>query len=554
MTPLWTAAEAAAATGGGDTARLERERASRSTAAASRRAICSSRCAARTSTATISSPPRSRAAPPPRWSIATLADMRAERRCCVVGDTLAGARGAGPRGARPHARRASSPSPAASARPAPRRRCGSRLARRAATFASAGSLNNHWGVPLSLARMPPDAAYGVFELGMNHAGEIAALTRLVRPHVARHHHGRAGASRLFRLGRGDRRRQGRNLPRHRARRRRRAQPRQSALSRGSRPRPTAAGAASIIGFGDHPRSGGAARRLHDSSASGSTGRVLWSAADYCASGSIARPPLGDERLAVLARSWPPAAMSAPRPRRSPRSSRCRPRPPPRLPWRGGNADLIDESYNASPAAMRAALAVLGATTPAAGGRRIAVLGDMLELGAAAGRLHRELAEPLAAASVDLVFHRRRRDARARRRAADGAPRRVWPSAEAATPALLSLLQAGDVVTVKGSHGVRYEPHRRAFARRTRTASRPDAMLYALLSPLADQFHAFNLFRYITFRSGGAVVTALLISFVFGPPIIAWLQIEAGRRPADPHRRAGEPSRRARRARRRWAAS
>src|SRR5208282_2282119 len=51
-------------------------------------------------------------------------------------------------------------------------------------FASSGSLNNHWGVPLSLARMPPDAAYGVFELGMNHPGEISVLTRLVRPHVA----------------------------------------------------------------------------------------------------------------------------------------------------------------------------------------------------------------------------------------------------------------------------------------------------------------------------------------------------------------------------------
>ena len=49
------------------------------------------------------------------------------------------------------------------------------------------------------------------------------------------------------------------------------------------------------------------------------------------------------------------------------------------------------------------------------------------------------------------------------------------------------------------------------------------MLYALLYPFADQFQAFNLFRYITFRSGGAVVTALLISFVFGRPIIAWLR-------------------------------
>ncbi len=52
------------------------------------------------------------------------------------------------------------------------------------TFASAGSLNNHWGVPLSLARMPPNTGYGIFELGMNRPGEIAGLARLVRPHVA----------------------------------------------------------------------------------------------------------------------------------------------------------------------------------------------------------------------------------------------------------------------------------------------------------------------------------------------------------------------------------
>jgi phospho-N-acetylmuramoyl-pentapeptide-transferase len=53
------------------------------------------------------------------------------------------------------------------------------------------------------------------------------------------------------------------------------------------------------------------------------------------------------------------------------------------------------------------------------------------------------------------------------------------------------------------------------------------MLYLLLYPLADQFQAFNLFRYITFRAGGAVVTALLISFIFGPQIIAWLKSKQG---------------------------
>src|SRR5207302_3326016 len=74
-----------------------------------------------------------------------------------------------------------------------------------------------------------------------------------------------------------------------------------------------------------------------------------------------------------------------------------------LSWRGGTLTLIDESYNASPVAVEAALAVLGETAPVPGGRRVAVLGDMLELGAASERFHRELAPPLVAAQVDRVF-------------------------------------------------------------------------------------------------------------------------------------------------------
>src|SRR3712207_294744 len=56
------------------------------------------------------------------------------------------------------------------------------LSRQGATHASAASYNNHWGVPLTLVRMPRESAFGVFEIGMNHAGEIVPLTRLVRPH------------------------------------------------------------------------------------------------------------------------------------------------------------------------------------------------------------------------------------------------------------------------------------------------------------------------------------------------------------------------------------
>src|ERR671926_1385047 len=58
------------------------------------------------------------------------------------------------------------------------------LGKNGATHASVASYNNHWGVPLSLARCPADVRYAVFEMGMNHAGEIEPLSRLTRPHVA----------------------------------------------------------------------------------------------------------------------------------------------------------------------------------------------------------------------------------------------------------------------------------------------------------------------------------------------------------------------------------
>src|ERR1051326_2854927 len=66
-------------------------------------------------------------------------------------------------------------------------------------------------------------------------------------------------------------------------------------------------------------------------------------------------------------------------------------------------ELIDESYNANPASMAAALDLLGQTRPKGNGRRIAVLGDMLELGQNAAELHRGLAEPIASARANLVF-------------------------------------------------------------------------------------------------------------------------------------------------------
>jgi phospho-N-acetylmuramoyl-pentapeptide-transferase len=71
------------------------------------------------------------------------------------------------------------------------------------------------------------------------------------------------------------------------------------------------------------------------------------------------------------------------------------------------------------------------------------------------------------------------------------------------------------------------PHSPAPSRPPPHLNDKDRMLYLLLYPFTDEFHALNVFRYITFRSGGAVVTALLISFVCGPPMIAWLKSKQG---------------------------
>ena len=94
------------------------------------------------------------------------------------------------------------------------------LANLGPTHASEKSYNNHWGVPLTLARMPRDTRYAVFEIGMNHAGEIRPLAKMVRPHAAISHDGRSRASRALRECRSHRRCQSRNLRRIDAGRRR----------------------------------------------------------------------------------------------------------------------------------------------------------------------------------------------------------------------------------------------------------------------------------------------------------------------------------------------
>ncbi|MBP2315285.1 UDP-N-acetylmuramoylalanyl-D-glutamyl-2,6-diaminopimelate--D-alanyl-D-alanine ligase [Azospirillum soli] len=321
------------------------------------------------------------------------------------------------------------------------------------TFATEGSLNNHWGVPLSLARMPADNQFGVFELGMNHAGELGPLSRQVRPDVALITTVEAAHLEFFDsveaiadakaeifegmdpngvavLNR-DNPHYGRLL----------AAARTQGLSR-------------IWSFGSHED---AEARLVEYSlhatCSAVTAVIKGERIQYC----LALPgkhwvmnSLG-VLLAVRALGADVAAaaraLSTIQPVKG-RGTRKRIQGP------RGAFTLIDESYNASPAAMTATLEVLGKIDPGAGGKRVAVLGDMRELGDRADALHAALAEPLKAAHVDAVYvcgpHMRALFDRL-----PAAMRGAWKESSAdLAPIVADAVKGGDVVLVKGSAGSR----------------------------------------------------------------------------------------------------
>jgi UDP-N-acetylmuramoyl-tripeptide--D-alanyl-D-alanine ligase len=322
------------------------------------------------------------------------------------------------------------------------------LAGQAAVHASAASYNNHWGAPLSLAREPKATIYAVYELGMNAPGEIAALARLVRPHVAMittiepAHLGFFPSVAAIAEAKGEIF-QG-------------LEPEGCAVLYVDNPHfgrlkqiAEAAGCARVIGFGEgeaadarlidaHLHTAGsdvvmALGRRRLAFRIGAPGRhwVINSLGVLACASALGADP--ERAAAALADFAPPRGRG----RRH------------RLRWPGGEVTLIDESYNANPASMRAALALL-AVAP---GRRLAALGDMLELGDRAPELHAELAEPIAACHVDRVFTA----GSAMHHLHAALPRscRGPHSANASelVPLLRAELRAGDTLLVKGSLGI-----------------------------------------------------------------------------------------------------
>jgi UDP-N-acetylmuramoyl-tripeptide--D-alanyl-D-alanine ligase len=316
------------------------------------------------------------------------------------------------------------------------------------THAAAASYNNHWGVPLTLARLPADAAFAVIEIGMNNRGEIEPLARLARPGVGvitnlgSAHVGRLGSEEAIAEEKGD-------------------------IIAGIAPGGTLvlpADSRFAARLAARAREAGLAVLTHGE-ADGADARLL--SYDGAGDGGRAEILLRGERIgvtlaapgrhvalnacavlaAVAALGLPPRVAAAALPAFGAPAGRGRRT---RLAVPGGEALVIDDSYNASPPSIRAGLAVLGAQ-PAV--RRIAAFGDMRELGDEAPAIHAALA-PDAAAVCDLVFccgdlmgHLYRALPDAKRGAHVG-------DSTALAPVLKAALRPGDAVLVKGSLGSR----------------------------------------------------------------------------------------------------
>ncbi len=327
------------------------------------------------------------------------------------------------------------------------------LGAQAPVTASLGGLNNHWGLPLSLARMSRQAAYGIFEIGMNHAGELRELGRLLKPEVALIttvepvHIGNFAsveeiADAKAEIFEGMTAKGTAVLNRD--------NPHFDRLSKH-------AGDAKldrIISFGTHRE---ADVRVLDATLSADSSdvraEVFGTPLDY----TVALPGAHwvANSLAVLATV---TALGADVPAAAAQLARLSPvkgrgtRHTIQVP--GGEFVLIDESYNASPASMRAAIDVLSRAQTGPGGRRIAVLGDMLELGALAAEGHLGLAGPLREAKIDLVITCGTDMAGLQ----NALPRSMrgghGADSRAAAPLALEAAAGGDVIMVKGSLGSR----------------------------------------------------------------------------------------------------
>jgi UDP-N-acetylmuramoyl-tripeptide--D-alanyl-D-alanine ligase len=329
------------------------------------------------------------------------------------------------------------------------------LSRAGTTHASEKSYNNHWGVPLTLARMPVETHYGVFEIGMNHAGEIAPLARMVAPdvgiittvepvHLAHFNSVEEIAEAKAELLMG--------LSSEGVAILNRDNPYFDLLSMRADER-----SLRVVGFGTHKD---ADVRLENIVADDAGSDVTASVHGRMVAFRVGAPGkhYAMNALAVVAAiealgagldACLPALADIAAP--AGRGARTE------IVWGDGKLLLIDESYNANPASMTAALANLGAIPREKYGRRVAIVGDMRELGAESDALHRGLASAVEAADVDCVFT----CGEHMRVLFDALPttRRGLHTRQSMEMAgqIASKLAPGDVVMIKGSLGTNMAP-------------------------------------------------------------------------------------------------
>lgn len=325
------------------------------------------------------------------------------------------------------------------------------------TYANEGSLNNRWGVPLSLARLPEHAKYGIFELGMNHAGELGPLAREVRPSVAlitnveevhleffASLEAIAAAKAEIFLGMDP---SGIAVLNH-----------DSPLYAQLLGQARAQGLKKTLSFGHETKSDA---RLLDLRADETGTSVSATLMGKPLSFRIGFPGAHLATLALGALLTCAALLEADI--ETCAQALAAYRPPERRGERarielgeGAAFFLIDETFNASPIATKAAMANLGIASKGPSGRRIAVLGDMLELGEKSPALHASLAKAIEANGIDIVHccgpmmtH-----------LYDALPKEkrgiLAKDSQELGPKIAAAVHAGDVVTVKGSKGSHME--------------------------------------------------------------------------------------------------
>ena len=323
--------------------------------------------------------------------------------------------------------------------------------------AAEASYNNHWGVPLTLARMPPDADFAVIEIGMNHPGEIAPLARLARLDIALVTTVAPAHLEAFGAIEGI------------------AQEKASIVE-GLAPGGTAvlpAGLAvspilieaararglRVVTFGPGADWTLAEVQLTDTA---TVARARHHGQERLFKVMSPGRHFADNALAVLAVAdalgLDPALTAHDLGRWAPPAGRGTRERIVLDALEETGFDLIDDAFNANPASMAAGLAVLAAARPTDGvgrfgtGRRIAILGDMLELGPAEAQLHADIAQLPALATVQMV-HCVGPRMRALHDALPRQQRGEWVTSAADLAARArSIVDAGDIVLVKGSKG------------------------------------------------------------------------------------------------------